>query len=73
MTRRRASGTPTTEARRSHACRGHDDSVVSAAFSPDGKRVVTASEDNTARIWDAATGREIVALKGHEGPVRPPP
>jgi WD40 repeat protein len=27
--------------------------VVSAGFSPDGKRVVTASSDNTARIWDA--------------------
>jgi WD40 repeat protein len=26
--------------------------VVSAAFSPDGTRVVTASKDNTARLWD---------------------
>ena len=37
----------------------------SAAFSGDGKRVVTASADNTARIWDAESGKEIVVLKGH--------
>ncbi len=30
-----------------------------AAFSPDGTRLVTASEDGTARVWDAATGRPI--------------
>ena len=28
--------------------------VKSAQFSPDGQRMVTASEDNTARLWDAA-------------------
>jgi len=32
---------------------GHRDLVNTAAFSPDGKRVVTASFDNTARVWDA--------------------
>jgi WD40 repeat protein len=30
--------------------------VRSAAFSPDAKRIVTAFDDKTARIWDAATG-----------------
>ena len=39
----------------------------SAAFSGDGKRVVTASEDKTARIWDAESGKEIAVLKGHDG------
>ena len=38
---------------------GHDNFVASAAFSPDGSRIVSASFDGTARIWDAATGREI--------------
>ena len=45
---------------------GHDDRTNSAAFSPDGKRVVTASADKTARIWDAATGQPIGELRGHD-------
>jgi WD40 repeat protein len=36
-----------------------------AAFSPRGKRIVTASHDHTARIWEAATGKEIAVLRGH--------
>src|SRR5262245_60299105 len=45
---------------------GHEYTVLSAAFSPDGSRIVTASTDNTARIWNAATGEEIAVLQGHE-------
>jgi hypothetical protein len=45
---------------------GHESDVTSAAFSPDGARIVTASDDQTARIWDAATGKEIMVLRGHE-------
>jgi WD40 repeat protein len=45
---------------------GHEDAVWWAAFSPDGARVVTASQDRTARIWDAASGREIAILRGHD-------
>ena len=41
----------------------------SAAFSPDGSRIVTASLDQTARIWDAASGKEIAVLRGHKNPV----
>jgi dipeptidyl aminopeptidase/acylaminoacyl peptidase len=33
---------------------------------PDGRRIVTASSDKTARIWDAEGGREIARLLGHE-------
>ena len=46
--------------------KGHEDEVNSAAFSPDGTRVVTASRDKTARVWDVATGTGIAVLKGHE-------
>jgi WD40 repeat protein len=49
--------------------KGPTGSVLSAAFSSDGKRVVTASSDKTARIWDADSGQEIAQLKGHTGPV----
>jgi WD40 repeat protein len=45
--------------------KGHSARVMSAAFSGDDKRVVTTSWDNTARVWDAETGREIAALIGH--------
>ena len=45
---------------------GHQDAVPFAAFSSDGKRVVTASQDKTARIWDSATGEEIAVLRGHQ-------
>jgi WD40 repeat protein len=37
--------------------------------SADGRRIVTASGDNTAHIWDATTGNEIMVLRGHEAPV----
>jgi energy-coupling factor transporter ATP-binding protein EcfA2 len=49
---------------------GHEGRVYSAAFSPDGSRIVTASEDKTARIWDAASGNEIAVLRGHGNWVR---
>src|SRR4051812_45102660 len=38
---------------------GHNGSVISALFSPDGKQIVSASKDTTLRIWDAATGAAI--------------
>jgi len=38
---------------------------LSAAFSPDGARVVTASLDYTARLWDVATGASLAVLQGH--------
>ncbi len=44
--------------------------VWSAVLSPDGARVVTASSDGTARLWDAATGAPLGPPLRHEGPVR---
>jgi WD40 repeat protein/tRNA A-37 threonylcarbamoyl transferase component Bud32 len=52
------------------AITGHTDRVRTAAFSPDGRRIVTASYDNTSRIWDAATGQQIMLLGGHADGVR---
>jgi WD40 repeat protein len=47
----------------------HDDGVTQAAFSHDGRLVVTASQDQTARIWDAATGKPMGPAFQHEGAV----
>jgi hypothetical protein len=47
------------------ALRGHADVVVSAQFSPDGKTLLTASDDKTARLWDVASAKELRALRGH--------
>ena len=41
--------------------------VMSASFSPDGSRIVTGSQDKTAKVWDAKTGAEVLTLKGHTG------
>ena len=35
------------------------------AFSPDGRRIVSGSYDKTVKVWDAATGQEMLTLKGH--------
>ena len=47
----------------------HESGVISAAFDPTGERIVTASYDNTARIWDAKTGAPIGKPLQHEGQV----
>jgi WD40 repeat protein len=43
-------------------------SLNAAAISPDGKRIVTASADKTARLWEADTGEQIgLPFTGHTG------
>ncbi len=41
------------------------DRVTSVSFSPDGTRIVTGSEDRTAKVWDARTGTPLLELNGH--------
>lgn len=45
---------------------GHQRMINAVAFSPDGKKVATASADETARLWDVATGQPLATLIGHE-------
>jgi putative hemolysin len=49
--------------------RGHTDVVSSVCFSPDGKRLASASRDQTVKVWDARTGQEQLTLQGHTAPV----
>ena len=39
------------------------------AFSADGQRILTGSEDQTAKMWEADTGKELLTLNGHSGEV----
>jgi WD40 repeat protein len=44
---------------------GHTDWVTSIAFSPDGRRIVSGSEDKSVRVWDSSTGETLEVLEGH--------
>jgi WD40 repeat protein len=48
---------------------GHAGWVRGCAWSPDGCSIVSASTDNSLRVWDAASGRCNLTLQGHSGPV----
>ncbi|KAI2470746.1 quinon protein alcohol dehydrogenase-like superfamily [Annulohypoxylon bovei var. microspora] len=45
---------------------GHNGGILAAAFSPDGSRLASGSEDKTVRIWDMATTAYLATPKGHE-------
>jgi len=49
---------------------GHTERVLGASFSPDGQRIVTASADSTARVFDARSGRALAELHGHSDEVQ---
>ncbi|MCA2659803.1 MAG: serine/threonine protein kinase [Microcystis sp. M049S2] len=44
---------------------GHSDSVLSVVYSPDGGYLASGSWDNTTKIWEVATGKELRTLTGH--------
>jgi len=48
---------------------GHRGPIKGCAFSPDGRRLASASEDRTVRLWDVASGECIAILRGHEDSV----
>ena len=48
---------------------GHNDGISMLAWSPDSKRIASASYDQTVQIWDAATGKTLVTYTDHQGAV----
>jgi tricorn protease-like protein len=44
---------------------GHRDNLYSVCYSPDGRLIVTTSDDHSLMVWDAATGRPLRTLQGH--------
>ena len=71
-TGRSGSGMPSAAAELLPAAAGMTGRVTSVAFAPDGRRIVSGSEDQTGRVWDAETGAQLARLRGHaeQGPER---
>ena len=49
--------------------KGHTSRVTSVAFSRDGKRIASGSNDKTLKVWDATSGEEILTIRGHTSEV----
>ncbi|MCB8777869.1 hypothetical protein LJE17_10105 [Planktothrix agardhii 1031] len=53
-----------------YTLRGHTDWVWDVSFSPDSKRLASASGDKTVKLWDVSAGKEIQTLTGHTDGLR---
>ncbi|MFM9960133.1 MAG: WD40 repeat domain-containing protein [Planctomycetaceae bacterium] len=42
--------------------KGHEGDIYRVAFSSDGKRLASASQDQTVKVWDTTTGQELLML-----------
>lgn len=49
---------------------GHTETITSVTLSPDGTRLLSASADDTVRLWDAKTGKLLETMRGHNKDVR---
>ncbi|CAL1702007.1 unnamed protein product [Somion occarium] len=49
--------------------KGHEGVIWALTFAPNGARIVTGSEDNSARVWNVENGDELVTIREHTGPI----
>jgi WD40 repeat protein len=49
---------------------GHSSGINAVALIPDGRRAVSASADQTLKVWELESGRELRTLEGHTAMVK---
>ena len=64
-----ATATPLPQGTTLYVYRGHSDQVYAVAWSPNGKRIASASRDTTAQVWDATNGGHVYTYTGHTNSV----